>query len=368
MRYDLNIRNYLIGPRADAFFLGPGATILVTAVLLGLRRLGPGAAIASDAMALGLTWVFIGPHYAATYQRAYSSAAVVRAHPWVTLAAPPLLLAATVVAVRHPYDFGLVYFASYVAFTGYHYSGQSLGLALLYPARQGAPLEPLEKRLLAAPLYLSWILTLLGLFGALQPGRNAAFAFVRGRYQGPPVPPWVLLVGLGTLAGSFAGVAWVAARRKRRGVPLPWPTYAVLSAQTLWFTLGLYEPFFNIMLVPVFHAIQYVAFTGWHASRGPSSTRVAPGRPVRRPDGAAGVGHLPRQLQILHAGPAVPRPLLHDGGRRDVSQSPSLPARRSHLADARARRAPDDARLTRADAAESDRRLLVRAAHSDEKR
>jgi len=148
-----------------------------------------------------------------------------------------------------------------------------LGLALLYPARQGAPLEPTEKRLLAAPLYLSWILTLLGLFGALQPGRNAAFAFVRGRYQGPPVPPWVLLAGLGMLAVSFAGVAWVAARRKRRGHPLPWPTYAVLSAQTLWFTLGLYEPFFNIMLVPVFHAIQYVAFTGWHASRGPGERR-----------------------------------------------------------------------------------------------
>src|SRR5439155_20073926 len=34
-------RDHLIGPAADAFFLGPGATILVTAGLLTLRALGP---------------------------------------------------------------------------------------------------------------------------------------------------------------------------------------------------------------------------------------------------------------------------------------------------------------------------------------
>jgi hypothetical protein len=263
----------LIGPKADAFFLGPGVTLLVTGALLAVRAAGPSGEATAGTLALWLTWLFIGPHYAATYRRAYTSRAIVRAHPLVTLVAPPLLLAAAVLAVRDPYRFGLVYFGAYVAFTGYHYSGQSLGLALLYPLRQGAPLDRAEKRLLAAPLYVSWLLTLLGLFGELQPGRNAAFAFVRGRYMGAPVPPWALVVGLGALALSFSGVALLAVRRRRRGVPLPGATYAVLSAQTIWFTLGLYNPFFNMMLVPVFHAIQYVAFTGWHAGRGPAGTR-----------------------------------------------------------------------------------------------
>jgi hypothetical protein len=197
----------------------------------------------------------------------------VRAHPWVTLAAPPLLLAGAALAVRHPYGFGLAYFGAYVVGTGYHYSGQSLGLALLYPLRQGAPLDARERRLLAAPLYLSWILTLLALYGELQPGRNAAFAFVRGVYQGPPVPPWVLALGGAAIAASLAGVARVAVERRRRGVPLPAQTYAVLSAQLLWFTVGLFNPFLNTMVVPVFHAIQYVAFTGWHASRDPEQPR-----------------------------------------------------------------------------------------------
>jgi hypothetical protein len=108
------------------------------------------------------------------------------------------------------------------------------------------------------------------LFGELQPGRNAAFAFVRGVYQGPPVPSWLLLVGLGVLAVAVAGVGLVAVQRRRRGVPLPSQTYAVLSAQILWFTFGAYHPFLNTMLVPVFHAIQYLAFTGWHAYRAPA--------------------------------------------------------------------------------------------------
>jgi hypothetical protein len=265
----VHARPAVLGPAADFFFLGPGATVLVSVALLTLRSLGPRAQAVAAALTTALTWMFVGPHYAATYRRAYTSRAIVRAHPWVTLAAPPLLLAGAALAVRDPYGFGLAYFAAYVVTTGYHYSGQTLGLALVYPLRQGAPLDATEKRLLGAPLYLSWILTLLGLFGEAQAGRNAAFAFVRGRYQGAPVPAWVLALGLGALALSFAGVAWVAVRRRRRGVPLPAATYAVLSAQTLWFTFGLFfDPFFIAVLVPVFHGLQYVAFTGWHACRG----------------------------------------------------------------------------------------------------
>jgi len=257
-----------MGPLADAVCLGPGPTILLTAVAFAMR--GAGAEAAAASFVVALTWIFIGPHYAATYRRAYSSLAIVRAHPWVTLAAPPLLLGAAALAIRHPYGFGVVYFGAYVVGTGYHYSGQSLGLALVYPLRQGAPLLGVEKRLVAAPLYLSWLFTLLALYGEAQPGRNAAFAFVRGLYQGPPVPSRVMAAALGVLALSLVGVAFVAVRRARRGAPLPWQTYAVLSTQLLWFTVGAYNLLLNTMLVPVFHAIQYLAFTGWHATRAPA--------------------------------------------------------------------------------------------------
>jgi hypothetical protein len=41
-----------------------------------------------------------------------------------------------------------------------------------------------------------------------------------------------------------------------------------MSAQVLWFTIGLFHPFFNITLVPIFHSLQYLGITSWHACHG----------------------------------------------------------------------------------------------------
>jgi hypothetical protein len=256
---------FLLGPTVDFFCFGPGATLVVAGALLGLQRMGGTAAGIAATLTLTLGLLLVGPHYAATYRRAYTSLAVVRAHPWVTLAVPPILLVAAITAVRPPTTIGIAYFALYVGWSGYHYSGQSLGLAMLYPLRQGARLDPREKRLLSLPLYVSWILSLLGLFRLSSSARNPAYEAVRRAYLGPPLPTWVTTLGLAVLALSLIGVAVVARDRRRRGIPLPWPTYAVLSAQILWFTIGLYQPFFNITLVPLFHGLQYLGLTSWHA-------------------------------------------------------------------------------------------------------
>lgn len=259
---------FILGPVLDFMCFGPGATLLVAGVLWSLQWMGGAASVLASTLTVSLVLLFVGPHYAATYRRAYTSLAVVRAHPWVTLAAPPILIAAAIAAIRHPTTIGVAYFGLYVGWSGYHYSGQSLGLAMLYPLRQGARLDPREKRLISLPLYVSWILSVLGLFRLATSARNPAYEAVRHAYLGPPLPGWVSTLGLAILAVSLLGVGVVARGRRRRGTPLPWPTYAVLSAQILWFTIGLYQPFFNITLVPVFHALQYLGLTSWHACHG----------------------------------------------------------------------------------------------------
>ena len=262
---------FILGPAADLFFFGPGATIVVAAILLAMPHLGPAAAGLAGPVTAALSFLLVGPHYAATYRRAYTSREVVRAHPWVTLVVPPILLAAALLAVRYPTTVGLAYFGLYVGWSGYHYSGQSLGLAMLYPLRQGARLDPREKRLIRLPLLVSWILSLLGLFRLSSSARNPAYEAVRHAYLGPPLPAWGVALGLAMLAVSLTGVWTVARERRARGVPLPWPTYAVLSAQIAWFTIGLYQPLFNILLVPMFHGLQYLGLTSWHASREPGA-------------------------------------------------------------------------------------------------
>jgi len=267
---------HLLGPAADAFFLGPGATLLLGLPLLLAKQAGGAAWAIAEPIMLALVVLCVGPHYAATYRRAYTSMDVIRDHPWVTIAAPLGLLLVAAAAMLHPTTVGVAFFGLYVGWSGYHYSGQSIGLAMLFPLRQGARLDAREKRLLKLPLYVSWILSLVGFFRLTMPARSAAHELVRRAYAqaflgGPPVPGWMTGAGLAVLGASFLGVAQVARECRRRGTPLPWPTYAVLSAQVTWFTVGLFEPLFALTLVPVFHSLQYVALTSWHACHGPTA-------------------------------------------------------------------------------------------------
>jgi hypothetical protein len=256
----------ILGRAWDFLFLGPGATLFVSAIYIAAVVLGRPAT--SMTLVATLSLLVLGPHYAATYRRAYGSLDVLRAHPAVTMVAPVFLVAAAVLAVRSPTGFGPFYFLGYVAWSGYHYSGQSLGITMLYPLRQRARLDAREKRLLAAPLYTSWLVSLIGLAHAESGARNPAYAIVRARFAPVNLPTPALFALLIPLLLSFGCVAVVARERRRRGAPLPAACYGVIAAQVSWFGFGLFFPFFNIALVPIFHSLQYLALTGWHFTRG----------------------------------------------------------------------------------------------------
>ena len=258
----------MLGAAWDLLLLGPGATVLVSGAYVTLMALHqPGAAAA---FATVLSLFVLGPHYAATYRRAYASAEILRTHPVVTLVAPVVLVAAAALAIRSP-RFGPFYFLAYVAWSGYHYSGQSLGVAMLYPLRQRARLDVREKRLLGLPLYASWLVSLVGLMQAGVSARNPAYEIVRDTFAPTSLPPWALGLLLLPLLASFAGIAIVARGRRRRGLPLPRACLAVIATQVIWFGCGLFFPFFSVVLVPVFHSLQYLALTGWHHTRGERS-------------------------------------------------------------------------------------------------
>jgi hypothetical protein len=271
----------VLGAAWDFLFLGPGATVLVSAVFLSLVALHQPGAAATFATYLSL--IVLGPHYAATYRRAYSSAEILRTHPVVTLVAPIGLVAAAALAIHSPRGFGPFYFLAYVAWSGYHYSGQSLGVTMLYPLRQRARLDLREKRLLGLPLYASWIISLVGLMQVGASARNPAYEIVRDTFAPVRLPTWALGLLLLPLLASFAGIAVVARERRRRGLPLPRACYGVIAAQVIWFGGGLFFPFFSVVLVPVFHSLQYLALTGWHHTRERAGGEgAAAGGPSRR--------------------------------------------------------------------------------------
>jgi hypothetical protein len=262
----------LLGALPDLFWLGPGFALTISVLVVTMFT------VATRELALGfvfaMTLMFVGPHYAATYRRAFASRAIVRSHPFVTLVAPFLLIAAVVASVRWPARIGAPFFALYVLWSGYHYSGQSLGLALLFPLRQGARLSATEKRWVAVPLYASWLLSILGLLTFTETARNPAYtltAELAGRlWGGARLPIWGLTLATVIVVCSLASIARLAQVRRRAGQPLPAAVWAVVGGQLCWFCLGAWHPFFNIALVPVFHSAQYLALTSWHETRGRS--------------------------------------------------------------------------------------------------
>ena len=217
---------------------------------------------------------------------------------------------------------------------------------MLYPLRQGARLDAREKQLIALPLYVSWILSIVGMFRLSSSVRNPAYEIVRQAYAGPALPAWAMALGLGALAASMLGVWIVARARRARGVPLPWPTYAVLSAQSPGSRSRSTTP---------------SSTSRWsRCSTACSTWRSPAGTPRASRERASRwrfVGYL---LTVLVLGFMIKPLPVHDGdrpgrgtrapvdGRAGELREPApLPARRTHLAPARTPRRPVDDRVTR---------------------
>jgi hypothetical protein len=264
----------ILGRWPDFLLFGAGGTLLIFLLLRFSTQVLPGVTVAQWALVLSLA--IVAPHYAATYRRAYGTREIFLQHWPVTLVAPLALLVPAVASVRAPATVAPWFLLAYVIWSGYHYSGQSLGIAMLYPLRQGKRLQPDEKRLLSLPLYASWLLSLAGVFQATNPGRNNAFAYVHDAFPRVHLGTgWLLAMGAVLLA-SLAGPLVVAVRRHRAGYPLPAQVYMVLGAQVLWFAWGLVDPFFAALTVPVLHSLQYLALTTWHHLRArPSRGQLA---------------------------------------------------------------------------------------------
>src|SRR5215471_6855045 len=147
----------LVGRWADFFVMGLGATLVVPIVIWAGMRVAP----------LPIHWIaltfVVAPHYAATYRRAYRSLGAVRGDLIATVVAPSVLIAMSACALHSPERFAPWFFLAFLFWTGWHYSRQSLGIALAYFLRQGHPLDRRERLLFGLPLYASWMLWLASL-------------------------------------------------------------------------------------------------------------------------------------------------------------------------------------------------------------
>jgi hypothetical protein len=257
---------YFVNAPVDVALIG-GCSIAAWAAIAWL----PGANADLPVLVAVLARLCNWPHFAATSYRLYRTRDHVAQYPMTALVVPLVVAAATAWALVEPVHVAPFFVKLVLLWSPYHFSGQTLGVSLVYARRAGVPVTRVTRTALAGVVF--------GAF-AWATARAESGSGVR-HYLGIDhpklgVPPWlvhgfaVAVVACGVVL--LVQLARWSVRERRIMPPI---VLLPAAAQLVWFVAGRdYERF--QVLVPFFHSLQYllVAWTVHLADRLPE--RSAP--------------------------------------------------------------------------------------------
>jgi len=234
-------------------FLCLGGLSLIVFGALGLIERRYGVQNAWIGHAATLSWLCNWPHFAATNYRLYHSRTNIAQYPLTALLLPLLLLGATLASFASPLLVAPLFVKVFLIWSPYHYSGQSVGISLIYAKRAGFVFGRIERAALAGFIFGTFILqTALGEVGTQ----------IRPFYGiNPPslgLPQLIADVMRALMWGSGGIFLACVARwslKNRRWMPVM--IFLPATAQFVWFVLGWrVQTFYNF--VPFFHGLQYL--------------------------------------------------------------------------------------------------------------
>ena len=253
---------YFVSAKVDYGLIG-GATLAAWALLSSASSPGP----AREAAAL-LSWVVNWPHFSATSWRLYGSRSRWTQFPLTALAVPPLLVLAAAGALASPLGFAPWFVKLFLIWSPYHFSGQSLGLSMIYARRAGFDPGRLGRAALSGFIFGTF---LLGTARSEASGESTPYFGIRCPSLGIPYwAPRAVEIGMWASGAVFLLVVLAWCLRSRRFLPpivlLP------AAAQWLWFVQGAPRESFQAF-VPFLHSLQYLLLA-W-------SMQMAEGRATR---------------------------------------------------------------------------------------
>ena len=240
---------YFVSAPLDALAIG-GASVLVYA----LFRLRPAMASSPSVASLAATlvWVCNYPHFAATNYRLYHSRSARAQYPLTSYATPLLMIAAVIGCYMSPTAVAPLFVKLYLLWSPYHFSGQTLGITMVYARRAGFVIDGWLRRSLTAFIFLTFAVQ----NAWAEVGRHVN-PFYGVEYPTLGVPVWLpqtltKLMWL-ALAATIAQLVWKVVSGGAR-VPL----IVVLPAftQYVWFVATPAGQF--SYMVPFFHSLQYL--------------------------------------------------------------------------------------------------------------
>jgi hypothetical protein len=241
---------YFVNAPVD-FALAGGASIIAF-LLLRMFHSGERVVLVYTAAA-ALSWVVNWPHFSATSYRLYHDRSHIWQYPVTALVIPWLVVAAVIGSVFSPTVIAPYFVKLYLTWSPYHFSGQTLGVTLIYARRAGFSVGKIERLALSTFIFGSF---------ATQNARfevNPEGASYYGiAYPGLGLPAWT--VSALSTAMYFGGAVFLvlAARwclRERRWLP-PVVLLPALT-QYVWFIPGNGWASFQ-EFVPFFHSVQYL--------------------------------------------------------------------------------------------------------------
>jgi hypothetical protein len=270
-------RPYFVSPAVDFALLG-GVSLAIFAVF-SLYPIGSDnlRLVAAGALTIALNW----PHFAATSFRLYGSTANRRQYPVTALIAPILSIGAVAGALASPLLVAPLFLKIFLVWSPFHYSGQTMGITLIYARRNGLDLGRLTRMSLAGFVYLSFLSQ-----SAASEVSPVGKLYSGVRLPNFGIPAWMppilhqLMIGFGAVALTLLVIDCA---RKRRAPPLMLLLPA--AAQYIWFVPGSNVPFYR-EFVPAFHSLQYLLIAwSMHLHESVSTdggARLTPSRVVSR--------------------------------------------------------------------------------------
>jgi hypothetical protein len=204
-------------------------------------------------LAAWLAWVINWPHFSATSHRLYQSRRNILQYPVTALAVPLLILVVSAGSFVSPQGVAPWLIKFFVIWSPYHFSGQSVGISLIYARRAGFSVGRWERLAFSGFIFSTFLVQ----SSMAETGRgDNEFYSVAVPLLGLPlwVPLvlriWMVACGVALL---FFAIRWGI----RQGRLLPPIVLLPALSQFVWFVPGATFASFN-EFVPLFHSLQYL--------------------------------------------------------------------------------------------------------------
>lgn len=240
---------YFVNRWVDWAMIG-GLSLITWAVLSVVYAHSDNASLTRVALALSLVVNF--PHFSATVYRLYQKPDNLRQFPVTACGLPFIIIGGIAASLWQPQLIAPYFILLYVLWSPYHFSGQTVGITMLYARRCGFPIGPRQRLALSGFVFATLLCSLA------RVAENGPTPF-----YGIPVPPiyfpnwldWGVEAAMYVSAAVFIGfvVQWCRAEKRL----LPPIVLLPAVSQFVWFVPGAGLKSF-LLVIPMFHSMQYL--------------------------------------------------------------------------------------------------------------